>query len=146
MYSPKLSPLQSNNSTFEERALKETGLRETVLRETALNDYQKATLQAMGIVLYELRGNTHGVESNNPVIEQAKFIDQTDTFIKQILAFFNVTSIAELGFTWQIQDSEAISLKDNILISPDAKALTSPLLKKQLWETLQDLFKTQEWS
>jgi hypothetical protein len=136
LYSPKPSPLQSNNSAFEERAL----------TETALNDYQKATLQAMGIVLYELRDNPRAVESNNPAIEQVNFIDQTDTFIKQILAVFNVTSIAELGFTWQIQDSEAIMLKDNILISPDAKTLTSPLLKKQLWETLQDLFKTQEWS
>jgi hypothetical protein len=136
LYSPKPSPLQSNNSAFEERAL----------TETALNDYQKATLQAMGIVLYELRDNPRAVESNNPAIEQVNFIDQTDTFIKQILAVFNVTSIAELGFTWQIQDSETIMLKDNILISPDAKALTSPLLKKQLWETLQDLFKTQEWS
>lgn len=136
MYLPKPSPLQSNNSAFEEPALK----------ETALNDYQKATLQAMDIVLYELRDNTRGVESNNPAIEQANFIDQTDTFIKQILAVFNVTNVSELGFTWQIQDSDAIILKDNILISPDTKALTSPLLKKQLWETLQDLFKTQEWS
>ncbi|MFT6330914.1 MAG: hypothetical protein ACJAYN_002861 [Bermanella sp.] len=136
MYSPRPSPLQSNNSAFEERAL----------NETALNDYQKATLQAMGIVLYELRDNPRAAELNNPAIEQVNFIDQTDTFIKQILAVFNVTSIAELGFTWQIQDSETIMLKDNILISPDAKALTSPLLKKQLWETLQDLFKTQEWS
>jgi hypothetical protein len=136
LYSPRPSPLQSNNSAFEERAL----------NETALNDYQKATLQAMGIVLYELRDNPRAAESNNPAIEQVNFIDQTDTFIKQILAVFNVTSIAELGFTWQIQDSETIMLKDNILISPDAKALTSPLLKKQLWETLQDLFKTQEWS
>ncbi|WP_157825579.1 hypothetical protein [Glaciecola sp. 33A] len=116
------------------------------MNETALNDYQKATLQAMGIVLYELRENPRAAELNNPAIEQVNFIDQTDTFIKQILAVFNVTSIAELGFTWQIQDSETIMLKDNILISPDAKALTSPLLKKQLWETLQDLFKTQEWS
>lgn len=136
MYLPKPSPLQSNNSAFEEPALK----------ETALNDYQKATLQAMDIVLYELRDHTRGVESNNPAIEQANFIDQTDTFIKQILAVFNVTNVSELGFTWQIQDSDAIILKDNILISPDTKALTSPLLKKQLWETLQDLFKTQEWS
>ncbi|PKH99836.1 hypothetical protein CXF81_16730 [Glaciecola sp. 33A] len=136
MYSPRPSLLQSNNSAFEERAL----------NETALNDYQKATLQAMGIVLYELRENPRAAELNNPAIEQVNFIDQTDTFIKQILAVFNVTSIAELGFTWQIQDSETIMLKDNILISPDAKALTSPLLKKQLWETLQDLFKTQEWS
>jgi hypothetical protein len=136
LYSPRPSPLQSNNSAFEERAL----------NETALNDYQKATLQAMGIVLYELRDNPRAAELNNPAIEQVNFIDQTDTFIKQILAVFNVTSIAELGFTWQIQDSETIMLKDNILISPDAKALTSPLLKKQLWETLQDLFKTQEWS
>jgi hypothetical protein len=141
LYSPRPSPLQSNNSAFEERALNETAL-----NETALNDYQKATLQAMGIVLYELRDNPRAAELNNPAIEQVNFIDQTDTFIKQILAVFNVTSIAELGFTWQIQDSETIMLKDNILISPDAKALTSPLLKKQLWETLQDLFKTQEWS
>ena len=136
MYSPKPLPLQSNNSAFEESALK----------NSRLNDYQKSTLQAMGIVLYELRDSTCGVESNNPAIEQANFIDQADTFIKQILAVFNVTSIAELGLTWQIQDSETIILKDNILITPDAKTLTSPLLKKQLWETLQNLFKTQEWS
>lgn len=136
MYSPKPIPLQSNNSAFEESALK----------NSRLNDYQKSTLQAMGIVLYELRDSTCGVESNNPAIEQANFIDQADTFIKQILAVFNVTSIAELGLTWQIQDSETIILKDNILITPDAKTLTSPLLKKQLWETLQNLFKTQEWS
>ena len=136
MYSPKPIPLQSNNSAFEESALK----------NSRLNDYQKTTLQAMGIVLYELRDSTCGVESNNPAIEQANFIDQADTFIKQILAVFNVTSIAELGLTWQIQDSETIILKDNILITPDAKTLTSPLLKKQLWETLQNLFKTQEWS
>lgn len=136
MYSPKPIPLQSNNSAFEESALK----------NSRLNDYQKSTLQAMGIVLYELRDSTCGVESNNPAIEQANFIDQADTFIKQILAVFNVTSIAELGLTWQIQDSETIILKDNILITPDAKTLTSPLLKKQLWETLKNLFKTQEWS
>jgi hypothetical protein len=136
LYSPKPIPLQSNNSAFEESALK----------NSRLNDYQKSTLQAMGIVLYELRDSTCGVESNNPAIEQANFIDQADTFIKQILAVFNVTSIAELGLTWQIQDSETIILKDNILITPDAKTLTSPLLKKQLWETLQNLFKTQEWS
>jgi len=136
LYSPKPLPLQSNNSAFEESALK----------NSRLNDYQKSTLQAMGIVLYELRDSTCGVESNNPAIEQANFIDQADTFIKQILAVFNVTSIAELGLTWQIQDSETIILKDNILITPDAKTLTSPLLKKQLWETLQNLFKTQEWS
>jgi len=136
LYSPKPIPLQSNNSAFEESALK----------NSRLNDYQKSTLQAMGIVLYELRDSTCGVESNNPAIEQANFIDQADTFIKQILAVFNVTSIAELGLTWQIQDSETIILKDNILITPDAKTLTSPLLKKQLWETLKNLFKTQEWS
>jgi hypothetical protein len=136
LYSPKPSLLQSNNSASEEPALK----------KPALNNYQKATLQAMGIVLYEMRDNAPCVESNNPAIEQAKFIDQTDIFIKHILAVFNVASIAELGLTWQIQDSLAITLKDNILISPDAKALTSPLLKKQLWGTLQDLFKTQEWS
>jgi hypothetical protein len=151
LYSPKPSLLQSNNSASEEPALK----------KPALNNYQKATLQAMGIVLYEMRDNAPCdnapcdnapcdnapcVESNNPAVEQAKFIDQTDIFIKHILAVFNVASIAELGLTWQIQDSVAITLKDNILISPDAKALTSPLLKKQLWGTLQDLFKTQEWS
>jgi hypothetical protein len=136
LYSPKPSPLQASSSASEESASK----------NSLLSDYQKATLQAMGIVLYELRDDTCDIESNNPAIQQAKFIDQADTFIKQILAVFNVTSIAELGLTWQIQDSETIILKNNILMTPDANTLTSPLLKKQLWEALQDLFMTQEWS
>ena len=154
LYSPKPSPLDFNN----------TALSNTALSDNTLSDYQKATLQAMGIVLYELREATavvnavgavesvdvveaaNAVESSSDSIAEHKLIDEADVFIKQIFAIFNVSSSAELGFTWQVQDSKTIILEDNILITPDAKTLRTARFKKQLWETLQVFFKSQEWS
>ncbi len=112
----------------------------------------------MGIVLYELRDpitvidsvdviKSPGImESSHPFIQEPLLIDETDAFIKQLLSIFNVSSSAELGLTWQVQDSETIMLKNNILMTPDAQTLRKSNLKKQLWDTLHVFFKTQEWS
>nr|WP_297347781.1 hypothetical protein [uncultured Glaciecola sp.] len=143
MYSPTSIPLEPNN---------------TVLSDNILSVYQKATLQTMGIVLYELRDpitvidsvdviKSPGImESSHPFIQEPLLIDETDAFIKQLLSIFNVSSSAELGLTWQVQDSETIMLKNNILMTPDAQTLRKSNLKKQLWDTLHVFFKTQEWS
>ena len=143
MYSPKSIPLEHNNSA---------------LGYNTLSAYQKATLQTMGIVLYELRDaitvaesvvviKPSGVlESSHPSIQEPILIDETDAFIKQLFSIFGVSSSAELGLTWQVQDSTEITLKDNILTTPDLKALRKSDLKKQLWDTLHVFFKTQEWS
>jgi len=164
LYSPKPSPLDFNNTALSNTALSNTALSNTALSDNTLSDYQKATLQAMGIVLYELREATavvnavgavesvdvveaaNAVESSSDSIAEHKLIDEADVFIKQIFAIFNVSSSAELGFTWQVQDSKTIILEDNILITPDAKTLRTARFKKQLWETLQVFFKSQEWS
>lgn len=50
MHSDKLNTLQSNNTAFGE-----TALSKTALSKNTLSDYQKATLQTMGIPLYERR-------------------------------------------------------------------------------------------
>lgn len=124
----------------------------------ALTIYQKATLQAMGIVLYERRGAVSVAESleltkSNDVVEsthssafKTTSIDESDLFIKQLFSIFNVSNSAELGLSWQVHDEETIMLKDNILITPDAKRLKRSDLKKQLWGTLRVFFKTKEWS
>lgn len=137
MYSPTPIPLEPNNTT---------------LSDNALSAYQKATLQTMGIVLYELRDaisaaeSVDVIESSHPSVQEPIFIDEADAFIKQLFSIFDVSSSAELGLTWQVQDNETVMLKDNTLITPDAKTLRKSDLKKQLWGTLQVFFKTKEWS
>jgi hypothetical protein len=142
LYSPTPIPLDTNN----------TALGNINLSHSTLSAYQKATLQTMGIVLYTRRDvitviESSGVtDSSHPFIQEPMLMDETDTFIKQLFSLFDVSSSVELGLTWQVQDIETIMLKDNILITPDAKTLRQPDLKKQLWNTLQVFFKTQEWS
>jgi hypothetical protein len=143
LYSPTSIPLEPKN---------------TVLSDNILSVYQKATLQTMGIVLYELRDAIRVVDSvdvtkspgvmemSDHSVQEPLLIDETDAFIKQLLSIFDVSSSAELGLTWQVQDSETIMLKNNTLMTPDAKTLRKSNLKKQLWDTLHVFFKTQEWS
>jgi len=78
--------------------------------------------------------------------KSSELIDESNDFIKQVLSAFAASDIAELGLIWQVHDSETISLKDNILITPHAEALTAPASKKQLWNTLGSHFKAQGWS
>ena len=75
-----------------------------------------------------------------------ELIDDANDFIKQVLSVFAVSNTAELGLIWQVHDSETISLKDNLLITPHAEALITAASKKQLWNTLEYHFKAQEWS
>ena len=75
-----------------------------------------------------------------------ELIDEANDFIKQVLSVFAVSNTAELGLIWQVHDSETISLKDNLLITPHAEALITAASKKQLWNTLEYHFKAQEWS
>ena len=75
-----------------------------------------------------------------------ELIDEENDFIKQVLSVFAVSNTAELGLIWQVHDSETISLKDNILITPHAEALTAAASKKHLWNTLEYHFKAQGWS
>ena len=128
------------------------------ISDDTLSAYQKATLQKMGIVLYELRDainvaesvhvskSSGAMESSQPSIQELRLIDETDPFIKQLFSIFGVSSSGELGITWQVQDSEMIMLKDNILTTPDVEILRRADLKKQLWDTLHVFFKTQQWS
>jgi hypothetical protein len=75
-----------------------------------------------------------------------ELIDEANDFIKQVLSVFAVSDTAELGLIWQVHDNETISLKDNILITPHAEALTAAASKKHLWNTLEYHFKAQGWS
>lgn len=78
--------------------------------------------------------------------EVLKLIDETDTFIIQVLAFFDANSIAELDITWQVHDADTIVFANKVLSTPDPKSLTSAILKKQLWQCMQALFKGDKWS
>lgn len=141
MHSSKSSLLQSSN--------------------TALSDYQRATLQTMGIPLYERRAGISlfdslslpseqsagsAASSTEKARENLEVIDEANDFIKQVLSVFAVSNTGELGLIWQVHDSETISLNDNILITPHAEALTEAASKKQLWKTLEFHFKAQGWS
>ncbi|AEP30390.1 hypothetical protein [Brumicola nitratireducens] len=75
-----------------------------------------------------------------------ELIDEANDFIKQVLSVFAVSNTVELGLIWQVHDSKTISLKDKLLITPNAEALTTAASKKQLWNTLESHFKAQGWS
>ena len=78
--------------------------------------------------------------------KRPELIDEANDFIKQVLSVFMVSNTAELGLNWQVHDNDTISLKDNILTTPHAEALTAAASKKQLWNTLEFHFKAQGWS
>jgi hypothetical protein len=187
-----LSEKTLSEKTLSEKTLSEKTLSEKTLSNTALSDYQKATLQTMGIPMYERRegislfdslsqpsepladsaasqnrnnanlaldaeqGTQHAVDESvidrlahseqNNEQKRPELVDESNDFIKQVLSVFAVNNTAELALIWQVHDSETISLKDNILITPHAEALTAAASKKQLWKTLGSHFKAQEWS
>jgi hypothetical protein len=182
-----------SDNQLSDNQLSDNQLSDNQLGNHQLSGYQKATLQIMGIPLYERRAgislfdylslssepsvdsSAHGKDaksvldteqSTEHVAEESvtdrlahseqtekqeeqkrpELIDQANEFIKQVLSVFAVSNAAELGLIWQVHDSETISLKDNILITPHAEALTAAASKKQLWNTLEYHFKAQGWS
>lgn len=95
---------------------------------------------------------TRSVDAHNmsePALEASvriNPIDEEHLLVKQLLGVFGAHSAAELGLSWMTQDDQLITLKDGVLTSPSAEALTDPVLKKQLWASLQHLFNAELWS
>ncbi|MBF7072452.1 hypothetical protein ISG33_03430 [Glaciecola sp. MH2013] len=96
--------------------------------------YQKATLQAMGITLYEA---VKSVEESQALSN----IQHDHPFVLKVLNSIGFSSLAESGLTWLIGDNDDITLSASVLTTPDIPSLQNPELKKRLWLSIKHLKK-----
>ncbi len=133
----------------------------------SLSAYQKASLQAMDIPLFEHRFSATGQtepqsdesksaaaisavlnssESAVPEVMPSQSVDENHMLVQQVLEIFDVKTIGELGISWLTHDEQSVALQDSVLISPPPDKLNTPNMKKQLWLAVQDMLKAEAWS
>jgi DNA polymerase III psi subunit len=108
---------------------------------------QFTQLQAMGIELWQLKNTTTEVTTSDFLEIDFSAVIKTNIFT-DIINSLDI-SIGEVNYenrslslgllTWQFSEKDEISLTKTHLITPEINVLiNSPLLKKSLWQKLQE--------
>ena len=81
-----------------------------------------------------------GLAGLREAISDKSLIQPDHPFVIKVLGAIGFDSLAASGLTWQVDDkASAITLNENLLVTPTIETLQAPDMKKKLWLTIKHL-------